>query len=62
MAQSYCAQEVHVLCFHHPRSRDHRERMMYMMDWIKWKVIELLVRHNVLAVVPVRANQRRRYR
>ena len=36
--------------------------MMYMMDWIKWKVIELLVRHNVLAVVTVRANQRRRFR
>ena len=33
-----------------------------MMDWIKWKVIELLVRHNVLAVVPVRANNGRRPR
>ena len=35
-----------------------------MMEWLKWKVIELLVRHNVLAVVPVRANGRigRKYR
>ena len=29
-----------------------------MMEWLKWKAIELLVRHNVLAVVPVRANGR----
>jgi len=33
-----------------------------MMEWLKWKVIELLIEHRVLAVVPVRANQRRRYR
>ena len=35
-----------------------------MMEWLKWKVIELLVRHNVLAVVPARANGRnsRKYR
>ena len=33
--------------------------MMHMMEWLKWKVIELLVRHNVLAVVPVKANGRR---
>ena len=25
-----------------------------MMETLKWKVIELLVRYNVLAVVPVR--------
>jgi len=38
--------------------------MMHMMEWLKWKVIELLVKHNVLAVVPVRADGRnqRRYR
>jgi hypothetical protein len=35
--------------------------MMYMMEWLKWKVIELLVKHRVLAVVPVRANRRRNY-
>jgi len=29
------------------------------MEWIKWKVIELLVEHGVLAVVPVRANSGR---
>ena len=33
-----------------------------MMEWIKWGVIELLVKHNVLAVVPVRADQGRRQR
>jgi len=32
------------------------------MEWLKWKVIELLIKHNVLAVVPVSVNQRRRYR
>jgi len=37
------------------------ERMMHMMDWLKWKMIEWLVEHRVLAVVPVRANGRRRY-
>lgn len=31
-----------------------------MMEWIKWKVIELLIAHRVLAVVPVRAQNRRR--
>ena len=30
-----------------------------MMNWMKWKVIELLIKHKVLAVVPVRANRRR---
>ncbi len=30
-----------------------------MMEWLKWKAIELLVRWHVLAVVPVRANNRR---
>ena len=29
-----------------------------MMETLKWKVIELLVRHNVLAVVPVRNTRR----
>ena len=33
-----------------------------MMDWLKWKVIELLVKHNVLAVVPVRSDGRKYYR
>lgn len=34
------------------------------MEWLKWKVIELLVRHNVLAVATVRTNGRinRKYR
>jgi len=36
--------------------------MMNMMEWIKWKAIELLVKYRVLAVVPVRADHRRRYR
>lgn len=31
-----------------------------MLDMLKWKVIELLVRLNVLAVVPVKANSGRR--
>jgi len=30
-----------------------------MMEWIKWKVIELLIEYRVLAVVPVRANNGR---
>ena len=34
------------------------ERMMHMMEWLKWKAIEWLVEHRVLAVVPVRAQQR----
>ncbi len=33
-----------------------------MMEWLKWNVIELLVRHHVLAVVPVQANRRRNHR
>ncbi len=33
-----------------------------MMDMLKWKMIELLIRWNVLAVVPVRAENRSRYR
>ena len=33
-----------------------------MMEWIKWKVIELLIEHRVLAVVPVRAQNGRRVR
>ena len=28
--------------------------MMHMMDWLKWKVIELLIEHRVLAPVRVR--------
>ena len=35
------------------------ERMMHMMEWLKWKTIEWLVEHRVLAVVPVRANGKR---
>ena len=35
------------------------ERMMHMMEWLKWKAIEWLVEHRVLAVVPVRANGKR---
>ena len=39
------------------------ERMMYMMDWLKWKMIELLIEYRVLAVVPVReGNGQRRHR
>ena len=30
-----------------------------MMDWIKWKAIELLVRYRVLAVVPVQTGGRK---
>ena len=30
-----------------------------MMDWLKWKVIELLVEHRVLAVARVRGGRRR---
>lgn len=30
-----------------------------MMETLKWKVIELLVRMNILAVVPVKANSGR---
>lgn len=30
-----------------------------MMEMLKWKVIELLVRMNVLAVAPVKANSGR---
>ena len=33
-----------------------------MMEWIKWKAIEWLIEHRVLAVVPVRANNDRRIR
>ncbi len=29
-----------------------------MMETLKWKAIELLIRWNVLAVVPVRADRR----
>jgi len=29
------------------------------MEWLKWKVMELLVRHNVLAVVPAKNASRR---
>ena len=29
------------------------------MEWLKWKVIELLVKHNVLAVATVRTNRKR---
>ena len=31
-----------------------------MYDTLKWKVLELLIRLNVLAVVPVKANSGRR--
>ena len=31
-----------------------------MYDTLKWKVLELLIRPNVLAVVPVKANSGRR--
>jgi len=31
-----------------------------IMDTIKWTVIEVLIRRNILAVVPVRACSRRR--
>ena len=31
-----------------------------MYDTLKWKVLELLIRWNVLAVVPVKANSGRR--
>ena len=45
------------------RTRPSEKGMMYMMDWLKWKVIELLIEHRVLAVVPVRAQGRgRKYR
>lgn len=40
-------------------ARNHRERMIGMMEMLKWKVIELLVRMNVLAVAPVKANSGR---
>lgn len=33
-----------------------------MMEALKWKVIELLIKWNVLAVVPVKANNGRGYR
>lgn len=29
-----------------------------MMDWLKWKVIEWLVEHRVIAVARVRNNRR----
>lgn len=32
------------------------------MEWLKWKVIELLVRHRVIAVVPVRNGRIRGWR
>jgi len=31
-----------------------------MMEWLQWKVIELLVKRGVIAVVPVRAEKRYR--
>lgn len=31
-----------------------------MLETLKWKIIELLIRLNVLAVVPVKANNGRR--
>jgi len=33
-----------------------------MMEWIKWKVTELLIKYRVIAVVPVRAQNVRRFR
>lgn len=36
------------------------ERMMHMMEWLKWKAIEWLVEHKVIAVATVRARNHRR--
>lgn len=33
--------------------------MMNMLNQIKWMIIETLIRHGVLAVVPVRTQDRR---
>lgn len=42
------------------RSRDIWERMIDMMETLKWKVIELLIRFRVLAVARVRTDGRSR--
>ena len=62
LTHMHCEDEMYMLCFHHPRKRTISERMMDMMEWIKWKVIELLIEHRVLAVVPARVQKDRRFR
>ena len=46
-----------MLSFHHLRSKTIAERMMHMMEWLKWKVIDLLIKHNVLAVARVKSRR-----